>query len=108
MNPLTSLITTLQQELGLGSDTSVTPDAAVSVQALQEVIMEGAIATFLASEDALTARSFVEWVEAHQADADLLIAVFEKFPTLLTAVHTEMVAAIKSAHGTVLSAVSAE
>ncbi len=95
MNPLTSLITTLQTELGLGSGTT-TPDAALTVQALQEVIMEGAIASFLSTEDATTASSFIEWVEAHQSDTNLLIEVFEKFPTLLIAVHTEMVEAIKS------------
>ena len=103
MNPLTSLITTLQSELGLGSGDS-TPDAAVSVQALQEVIMEGAIASFLSNEDEATASAFVEWVEAHQHDTGLLTEVFEKFPTLLSAVHTEMVEAIKSAHGTALVA----
>jgi hypothetical protein len=97
MNPLTTLITSLQHELGLGNGTS-TPDAALSVQALQEVIMEGAIASFLATEDETTTQTFVEWVEAHQSDANLLIEVFEKFPTLLTAVHTEMVGAIESAH----------
>lgn len=101
MNPLIALITTLQSELGLGSGTT-TPDAALTVQALQEVIMEGAIATFLSTEDEATGRTFVEWVELHQADATLLTEVFEKFPTLLLAVHEEMVAAIKSAQSTVV------
>jgi hypothetical protein len=102
MNPLTSLITTLQTELGLGTGV-VTPDAALSVQALQEVIMEGAIATFLSTEDVATTSSFIEWVETHQADANLLNEVFEKFPTLLTAVHTEMVEAIKSTQAAVVA-----
>ena len=95
MNPLTSLITTLQRELGLGNGTTP-PEAALSVQTLQEIIMEGAITTFVATEDEETSRSFVEWVEAHAQDGNVLTTVFEKFPTLLAAVHTEMISAIES------------
>jgi len=95
MNPLLSLVTTLQTELGLDSS-SVSPEAASQIEELQAVMMEGAIASFLATADTATAQNFTTWVEEHQSDPDLLTAVFEMFPDLLLAVHTEIVAAIES------------
>ena len=94
MNPLSSLVTTLEQELGLNS-ASQSLETRTQVDALQAVIMEGAIATFLTTVDATTARDFVTWVEAHHTDADLFTAVFEKYPDLMLSVHAEMVAAIE-------------
>jgi hypothetical protein len=93
MNPLTSLVTTLHQELGIDTP-EVSASVAPQIEALQAVIMEAAIATYLSTVDPETGRMFVEWVEAHHADADLLTAVFEKFPDLMLSVHDEMVAAI--------------
>ena len=92
-NLLSPLMTSLEHELGL-------PTAPVGDslrQALEQVIMEGAIATFLTTADATTTNKFMTWVEAHATDEVLLGTVFEKFPDLMTAVHAEMVAAIDQA-----------
>lgn len=95
MNPLSSLTTTLQHELGLDFK-SMSADVLPHIETLQAVIMEGAIATFLTTADAGTAQTFVTWVETHQSDPDLITHVFQTFPALLPAVHDEMVAAIES------------
>ena len=95
MNPLSSLVTTLQHELGL-KDEVVSASVAPQLETLQAVIMEGAIASFLAEADSDTTRTFVEWVEVHQSDPNLLTSVFTTFPELLPAVHDEMLLAIES------------
>ena len=87
-------MTTLEHELGLTTTEAVT-SMAPQIEALQAVIMEGAVATYLSRVDPLTAQAFVSWVTAHQADGDILVSVFEKYPELLLAVHDEMVAAIE-------------
>ncbi len=99
MNPLVTLTTTLEHELGLGS-TSTPIEVLPELEALQAVIMESAVTSFLTSADEQTGRAFVTWVEEHHTDPDLLPTAFEKFPALFLSVHTEMVAAIETIKNT--------
>lgn len=94
MNPLTQLITSLRHELNLAPHSL---QNAPLLQDLEALIMEGAVATFLESESQASTEEFLLWIEAHQDDAVLLTKVLEKFPALMTAVHSEMVIAIDQA-----------
>jgi hypothetical protein len=99
MNSLSTLATSLQHELGFGSAPGPT-EVLPQLEALEAVIMESAVTSFLTSADETTGRAFVAWVEEHQSDTDLLPTVFEKFPALFSTVHSEMVAAIETIKNT--------
>lgn len=100
MNLLTQLVGTLRTELGIdsGADTGNTE----SIAELERVIMEGAVSTFLATADTLTASTFVDWVEQNETNPDLMTAVFEKFPTLVPIIQAELHSVIDTAKQTVL------